>query len=97
MNKIGKVEVREFKARNYLNDPEMISLYLAESLKSGDYDEILHSFREVIKSKGFTNISKQTGLSRESLYKSFKSGAKPRFETVLKILKAFDVKLQVVV
>ncbi len=96
MNKIGKVEVREFKAKNYLNDLEMISLYLTESLKSGDYDEILHSFREVIKSKGFTNIAKQTGLSRESLYKSFRAGAKPRFEIVLKVLKAFDVKFQVI-
>lgn len=92
---MSKTELREFKTRNYLDNPEIISLYLVESFKNGDYDEILYSLREVIKSKGFTNVAKQTGLSRETLYKSFKAGAKPRFETILKVLKAFDVKLLV--
>ncbi len=43
-----------------------------------------------------SNISQNSGLSRESLYKAFKSGSHPRFETVLKVLNTFGIKLQAV-
>jgi len=42
-----------------------------------------------------SQIAKDTGLGRESLYKTFGDGAKPRFETVMKVLDSFCVKLQV--
>jgi len=41
-----------------------------------------------------SQIAKDTGLGRESLYKTFSDGAKPRFETVMKVLDSFGVKLQ---
>lgn len=43
-----------------------------------------------------TQIAKDTGLSRESLYKTFKSGSNPRFDTVIKVLNTFGIKLQAV-
>ena len=41
-----------------------------------------------------TQIAKDTGLGRESLYKTFSEGSKPKFETVMKVLNSFGVKLQ---
>jgi probable addiction module antidote protein len=40
-------------------------------------------------------IAKETGLGRESLYKALSPGAKPRFDTILKVIKALGVKLHV--
>jgi probable addiction module antidote protein len=43
-----------------------------------------------------TEIAKKTGLGRESLYKTFQAGTKPKFETIVKVLDAFGVRLKVV-
>ncbi len=51
---------------------------------------------DVAKAKGMSNVASQTGLGRESLYKAFAPGAKPRYETVLKVLKALGVQLHAV-
>ena len=50
----------------------------------------------IFNSKGISQISKDTGLGRESLYKTFKKGSKPRFDTVLKVLNSFDIKLKAI-
>lgn len=50
----------------------------------------------IAKAKGISKISKDTGLGRESLYKTFKKGSKPRFDTVIKVLKSFGIKLKAV-
>lgn len=93
---MSKVEISDYHTSDFLTNNKIIVQYLTDIFKDGDMDEILHAMKEVIKAKGVTNVARQTGLSRESLYKSFNAGTKPRFETILKILKAFDVKLQVV-
>ncbi len=41
-----------------------------------------------------SEVSKETGLSRASLYKTLEENAKPRFETILKILKSFGIRLE---
>ena len=50
----------------------------------------------IAKAKGITQISKDTGLGRESLYKTFKKGSKPRFDTVMKVLNSLGIHLKVV-
>lgn len=92
---MSKTHISDYHTSEFLSNNKIIVHYLADVLNGGDVDEILLAIKEVIKAKGVTNIAKQTGLSRESLYKSFKAGAKPRSETILKVLKAFDVKIQV--
>jgi probable addiction module antidote protein len=42
-----------------------------------------------------TSIAEESGLGRESLYKALTPGAKPRYETVLKVLQSLGVKLTV--
>ncbi|KIM12237.1 MAG: addiction module antitoxin [Sulfurovum sp. FS08-3] len=87
--------VKDFDISEYLDDRETIEEYLNQALKDGDMNEILEAIGNIAKAKGITQISKDTGLGRESLYKSFAKGAKPRFETVLKVLQSFDIRLQV--
>jgi probable addiction module antidote protein len=49
----------------------------------------------IARAKGMSSVAKETGLSRESLYKSFSGSSKPEFETVRKVLNSFGVKLVV--
>jgi probable addiction module antidote protein len=51
--------------------------------------------RDVARAKGIAQLAKDAGLGRESLYKALSPGAKPRYDTVLKLLNALGVKLQV--
>lgn len=86
-----------FDTAQYLDSEEMIAEYLSQILADGDIDELIIAMGNIAKAKGMTQISKDTGLGRESLYKAFSEGAKPRFETVVKVLNSFDIKLKAVI
>jgi probable addiction module antidote protein len=87
-------EIADFDISQYLDSKEMIAEYLSQVLADGDNDELFEAIGNIAKAKGMTQISKDTGLGRESLYKTFHAGAKPRFETVMRVLNSFGVKLQ---
>jgi len=87
-------KVTTFDVAEYLDSEEMIAEYLSQILADGDTDELLEAIGHIAKAKGMSQIAKDTGLGRESLYKTFQAGAKPRFETVMKVLDSFGVKLQ---
>lgn len=50
--------------------------------------------RDVARARGMAQLALDTGLGRESLYKALTPGAKPRYDTMLKLLAALGVKLQ---
>lgn len=83
-----------FDPSQYLDSKEMIAEYLSQVLKDGDMDELLEAIGNIAKAKGMSQIASETGLGRESLYKTFTAGSKPRFETVMKVLNSFGIKLQ---
>jgi len=83
-----------FDVSQYLDSKEMIAEYLSQVLADGDMNELLGAIGNIAKAKGMSQIAKDTGLGRESLYKTFQEGSKPRFETIMKVLDSFGVKLQ---
>jgi probable addiction module antidote protein len=87
------VKVSKFNAADYLKTPAAIAAYLTEAFETNDSVYILTAFDTVARAKGIADISKETGLSRESLYKTFKETAKPEFDTVRKVMGSFGVKL----
>jgi len=89
-------KVTTFDISQYLDSDEMIAEYLSQVFEDGDTDELIEAIGNVAKAKGMTQISKDTGLGRESLYKTFSPGAKPRFETIIKVLQSFNIKLQAI-
>jgi probable addiction module antidote protein len=78
-----------------LDSDEAISEYLSQVLADGDSDELIRAVGHVAKARGMTQIAKDSGLGRESLYKAFAPGAKPRFDTVVRVLHALGVELHV--
>lgn len=83
-----------FDVSQYLDSKEMTAEYLSQVLKDGDMNELLEAIGNIAKAKGMSQIAKDTGLGRESLYKAFQEGSKPRFETVMKVMNSLGVKLQ---
>lgn len=55
---------------------------------------MLRALGHVAKAKGMATVAARAGLGRESLYKALVPGAKPRFDTILKVFKALGVRLQ---
>lgn len=83
-----------FDTSTYLDSDEVIAEYLSQVLADGDPDELLLAIGNIAKARGMTKIANDSGLGRESLYKVFTPGAKPRFETVMKVMRALGVELQ---
>ena len=83
-----------FDVSQYLDSKEMIAEYLTQVLQDGEMNELLEAIGNIAKAKGMSQIAKDTGLGRESLYKTFCADSKPRFETIMKVLDSFGVKLQ---
>jgi probable addiction module antidote protein len=61
---------------------------LPDALASGDENAVLAALREIAKARGMAKVAADAGVQRESLYKSLNKGAKPRFETILKVARA---------
>ena len=87
--------IREFDAARYLDNEEVIAEYLAACLEDPDPEVFLAALGDVAKARGISQLAKDTGLGRESLYKTFSPGTKPRFETILKITKALGVPISI--
>lgn len=85
----------KFDIADYLDSEEMIAEYLNTVLEEGDYEDVVIAIGHVAKAIGMTKISKETGLSRTSLYKALSPGAKPQFETIMKVLKAIGGQITV--
>ncbi len=91
--KISVSTLPVFDMVNMLDSDEMISEYLSQVLEDGDNDELLRALGYIAKAKGMAMVAKESGLGRESLYKALSPGSKPRFDTILKVIKALGVKL----
>lgn len=82
-----------FDAADYLDDEATVAEYLTAALEDPNPDVFLAAVRDIARAKGMAQLAKDAGLGRESLYKALTPGAKPRYDTVLKLLHALGVKL----
>ena len=88
-----KTKFKPFDAADYLADEETIAEYLTAALEDSNPDMFLVAVRDVARARGMTQLAKDSGLGRESLYKALSPGSKPRHETIQKIIRALGVKL----
>jgi probable addiction module antidote protein len=91
------LKLSELDISEYRDSEKVIAEFLTAALKDPNPEAFVSAIGHVAKARGMTSVAEKTGLGRESLYKAFAPGAKPRYETVIKILQSLGVKLQVVV
>ena len=85
-----------FDPADYLDELDVMAEYLTAAAEDSDPDIFIAALGDVARARGMTQISTQSGLGRESLYKALTAGAHPRFETINAVLQALGLKLAVV-
>lgn len=91
--KVKKAKLLPFDMAVHLEGPESIAEYLSQVLTEGDDDELLRALGHIAKARGMAQIAADAGLGRESLYKALAPGARPRYDTVLKVARALGIRL----
>lgn len=86
----------KFDVVDYLDSEEAIAAYLSAVLEQNDPDLLIAALGDIARARGIAKLAEDSGLNRESLYKALRPGAKPRFDTVFRIMTALDIKMQVV-
>tara|TARA_R110002050_G_scaffold129339_2_gene250875 strand:+ start:81 stop:365 length:285 start_codon:yes stop_codon:yes gene_type:complete len=89
------METSKFEIADYLENKEMIAEYLNTVLEEGNNADVINAIGHIAKAIGMTKIAEETGMSRPSLYKALSDGAKPQFETIMKVLKAIGGQIQI--
>jgi len=77
----------------YLETDEDIREFLKELSETGTHQDFISGLATVAKAKGMTQIAKQAGVTRASLYKSLSEDGKPRFDTIAKVVESLGCKL----
>lgn len=87
-------KIARFDAAEFLDSEEAIAEYLSAALEDPNPDVFLAAVADVAKAHGMSQLAKDAGLGRESLYKALAPGAQPRYGTIVKLLGAIGVSLQ---
>jgi probable addiction module antidote protein len=82
-----------FDAAEYLDSPEAIACYLTEAFETEDPEFIARAIGTIARAQGMTTVAREAGVSRENLYRALGTGAKPEFDTVMRVLRALGVQL----
>ena len=85
----------EFDAAEFLNDRETILHFLRSAFEEDDLPHIKAALDAVARSKGMTSVAKETGITREALYKALGPKGNPTLETLYNLIKALGFKLTV--
>ena len=94
MAKTSALAITPFDAAHYLTDEEAIAEFLNASIEMGDPTVLLNALATVARARSMTQLASDAGLGRESLYKALAPGAKPRYDTVMRLLNALGVGLK---
>lgn len=95
MKKIKISDLPKFDVIDYLKTEKDIAGYLNAVLEDGDPALFVAAIGDISRAKGMSDIAKKSGVTRESLYRALKIEARPRFETVAKVIHALGMKLSV--
>ncbi|OJF93481.1 addiction module antidote protein [Pararhizobium antarcticum] len=76
-----------------LTSDAAIAAFMTEAFASKDAGYIAHALGVVARAKGMTQITSQTGLSREQLYRSFSENGNPTLKTTIAVMKALGIEL----
>lgn len=90
-----KTTTTRYDVAEHLRTPEEMAAYLEACFEEAGDDAafIAKALGEIARAKGMTQIARDTGLSRESLYKALSGDRTPGFDTILKVIQALGLKL----
>ena len=89
------LETKLFDVAEVLSDDERIAAYLEEAFADGDPAFIASAIGEVARARNITAIARETGLTRETLYRAFSPGGNPTLATMATVVKALGYQLAI--
>lgn len=89
---MATIKIKPWDSAEYLNTEEDMRLYLEACLEEVDPALIAHALGVIARARGMTQLARDTGLSRESLYKALSGDGNPEFSTVMKVITALGFR-----
>lgn len=92
---MSKTRTTRYDVTEHLRTPDEMAAYLEACLEEADGDAafVAKALGDIARAKGMTQVARDAGLSRESLYKALSGERSPDFETILKVISALGLKL----
>ena len=88
-----KTRTTRWDAADHLQTDEDMAAYLEAALEEGDPAVITAALGDIARAKGMTQVAREAGLGRESLYKALSPNGNPEFATVLRVIAALGLAL----
>ena len=86
-------KILPYDTAEYLDNDEAIEVFMADAFETGDISYIAHALGVIARAKGMTQIAKDTGLSREQLYRSFSEQGNPTLKTTLAVMRSLGLDI----
>jgi probable addiction module antidote protein len=92
---MSKTKTTRYDVSEHLRTPEEMAAYLEASFEeaNGDAAFIAKALGDIARARGMAQVARDSGLSRESLYKALSGERSPGFDTILKVMDALGLKL----
>ena len=90
---MAKTRTTRWDAADFLATEEDMAAYLEVALEEDDPALFAAALGDIARAKGMTQVARETGLGRESLYKALSPDGNPEFATVLKVVRSVGLRL----
>lgn len=90
-----KTKLKNFDVVDFLNTDEEMQEYLNAALEEGDPKFLFIALGDIARAKNISQLSRETGISREGIYKALSGEGNPSFNTIFKIIQALGLQIQV--
>ena len=90
---MAKTKTQRWDAADYLKSDEDMAAYLEAAIEGGDPALFTAALGDIARARGMTELARETGLGRESLYKALSPDGNPEFATILKVVHSLGLKL----
>ena len=90
---MARTTTEPFDAADYLKTADDMAAYLEAALEEGDPRVVAAALGDIARAKGMTQVARDAGLGRESLYKALSANGNPELGTVMKVVRALGLSL----
>jgi probable addiction module antidote protein len=90
---MAKTDTTPWDPADHLRTDEDMAAYLEAALEEGDPTLVAAALGDIARAKGMTQVAREAGLGRESLYKALSPSGNPEFATILKVVAALGLQL----
>jgi probable addiction module antidote protein len=90
---MSTLKTQPFDPAAYLDDAESLAAYMSEALATEDPAFIADALGVVARARGMSEIARESGLSRESLYRALSPDGNPEFNTILRVVRSLGLRL----